>query len=599
LGANSPFPQRDSFMAQDGSPFARPHGPQFQRGDGPSGSPELRNEGLVNRHDTMHDGPGIDPRNQGFRDGRGGRRNDFNARRRNTMERSFRDMEQQAGAFDSAVSTPVKTVASDKGLAPPIEHDAGGLSRPKEDEPKTAAGPIVESKPLSCLQEQDRDRARVVVSKMGSLLGLPLSIEHLPQTKDILKAMALLDSQIKTAGNDVEKRKVALTEALTYEREQARSVRLEAIAQATDQANLRLSEEEAKEQAEVEKFEVTLSDYDKKEHGDFEATLSAKSRIVDAELLKITKEEEKKQREILNEQMIQTADDFDQKIAALREQLDRSTALVKKHDSRLQAIREKARSEKSLVMGQKEGNCLVSRIIAENRAKASKAHMDSLGSIPDGLTETSGLETIRDPKLNRTTSEWSTMARQVTGISNALYCEPSEAPYFESNEKKHAAMAPYISEFIKQRGEKLMEHWTELADEYEERRKVFNKKLGKRSRKSLSAIPARQLPVTQIGGGSTATVGRPNPYRRARREVRSDYEQEKLIEELKLEEAMEKRIQFGGCTVPRQIGALEKKLTPQFRNTFRAQRIDLIEMEQDLLNTSVWSDMEKCIFLDR
>jgi hypothetical protein len=62
---------------------------------------------------------------------------------------------------------------------------------------------------------------------------------------------------------------------------------------------------------------------------------------------------------------------------------------------------------------------------------------------------------------------------------------------------------------------------------------------------------------------------------------------------------MEKKIQYGGSKLPRQIVQLERKLTATFVNTFTAARVDVLEIEADEAISRVWSDTEKCIFLDR
>jgi hypothetical protein len=140
---------------------------------------------------------------------------------------------------------------------------------------------------------------------------------------------------------------------------------------------------------------------------------------------------------------------------------------------------------------------------------------------------------------------------------------------------------------------------------------VYDKKLqsgshAKEKPKKSVSIPIRQSifqsgkpsqPILEPAGSRAST----NPYRRARRgnEVRSEYEQEQIIAEIAAKEALEKRILFGGSDLPRQVGSLERALNGQFINTFRAQRVDVIQQERDVALTNVWSDMEKAIFLDR
>jgi hypothetical protein len=59
------------------------------------------------------------------------------------------------------------------------------------------------------------------------------------------------------------------------------------------------------------------------------------------------------------------------------------------------------------------------------------------------------------------------------------------------------------------------------------------------------------------------------------------------------------QIAFGGSALPRQIGNFERDRVPQYIQNFTSQKVDLEQLESDLAITNVWSDMEKCIFLDR
>ena len=204
------------------------------------------------------------------------------------------------------------------------------------------------------------------------------------------------------------------------------------------------------------------------------------------------------------------------------------------------------------------------------------------------------------------------MARKVTGPENALYTDPNDAPYYDTIQQQHAEMEPLVKEHVRHRRKSLKRHWTELAEEYEYRQSVY-KKQQERSAKTASTaavVMVRQWPVgaTQIGGGNAVSAGtpasggaagRPNPYRRARREARTEYELEQNIAEINAKELMERRIKTGGCALPRQVGRLERMWTASFQNTFHAQRVDVLEQETQLKNSNVWSDMEKCIFLDR
>ncbi|KAI2512511.1 hypothetical protein MHU86_1964 [Fragilaria crotonensis] len=63
---------------------------------------------------------------------------------------------------------------------------------------------------------------------------------------------------------------------------------------------------------------------------------------------------------------------------------------------------------------------------------------------------------------------------------------------------------------------------------------------------------------------------------------------------------MEKRISQGGVKPTNQICSFERSLTATYVNTFEAQRtLDPLKEAQDQSLTNIWTDMEKCIFLDR
>ena len=181
------------------------------------------------------------------------------------------------------------------------------------------------------------------------------------------------------------------------------------------------------------------------------------------------------------------------------------------------------------------------------------------------------------------------MAGQVTGQSNALYSEPSETPFYDQIVKNHEVLAPFIKEFIRDKNKRLDKHWTELAEEYEVRKRLYEKqqrKLAKKakgsvavtSRTSITGINKEKKEAEEEKPAEPAARSN-NPYRRARRgnEVRSEYEQEQIIAEIAAKEAMQKRITHGGTKVPRQIVPLERvsyhRLTqhcPSFRRITRS-----------------------------
>jgi len=84
---------------------------------------------------------------------------------------------------------------------------------------------------------------------------------------------------------------------------------------------------------------------------------------------------------------------------------------------------------------------IINSITSENKRKVKEAHTLSLGMADPhfGLHDYDRQDTLhedRDPKYQKTFEEWSIMANQITGVSDCLYSEPSDTPYYKQNEKK-------------------------------------------------------------------------------------------------------------------------------------------------------------------
>ena len=175
-----------------------------------------------------------------------------------------------------------------------------------------------------------------------------------------------------------------------------------------------------------------------------------------------------------------------------------------------------------------------------------------------------------------------------------------------------------MTEVIREKHRRLHDKWEKLAEEYLVRKDIYDKNHliihKEKHRKPTSqpsifgskpsAISGSRESIALASGGRSTN----NPYRRARRGnasnsgdvVRSEYEQEQIIAELTAKEAMEKRIKHGGSKLPRQVCELEKALNGTYIATFESRHVDDPLKEADeQRNTNIWSDMEKCIFLDR
>lgn len=516
-----------------------------------------------------------------------------------------------APTFASAPEIKVVAAPSDKPLLPEAMLD---------EQPQ----PLL----TSALGEDLTDRAEKIVAEVCVLLDSTDlkadegQLRKLPSKQQILQAVAKMDSKIKSFQKEIDRKKEELEDIVQDELKRLLRAKDNAIAEAKRQVKERLRMDE------VKRSEVGMA-----KEAEIQSLIQERKLLFNAEQEKILseleakfkvakEEEERKMREALNEQMITTADNFDKDIGQMRIEYDKATQIAKKTEARLAHVEsdyraKRGQAEKEEPVDPSPKLCdLVSTIIAENRRRAAEAHLHQLTFVSqdeESLTESphSDLENVKDPTEGKTTAEWAQIAKDVTGPVDALYSEPSEAPYFAQNERTHDLIAPLVKEYIRDKHNRLTKHWTELATEYEYRRTLYSKQLQSRAhakdkpKKSL-CVPVRHSilqggkptqPILESAGARAAS----NPYRRARRgnEVRTEYEQEQIIAEIAAKEALEKRISFGGTDLPRQIGRLERKLAGEFINTFTAQRVDPVEQERELAKTNVWSDMEKAIFLDR
>lgn len=358
-------------------------------------------------------------------------------------------------------------------------------------------------------------------------------------------------------------------------------------------------------------------------------------------------------------QIAQASSNFDKDIAKSKRDLEKMKAAVKKAESKvtsaeseyqslLQSEDKKGKMNEPSTEPISQMSHLIQSINANNRRYSSEAHNFAFVLAADRSPVSSEVEAsmkaATDPKYCRTNEEWSDLTAQVSSIDEALYSDPSEAPYYDHNEKMHVIAGPSVKEFVRDRQQRLLDQWNQLAEEYEVRRRLYEKqqkKLAKRGqqRSSVSLAGrssilgdsiAKETTGIERGNNIMESTGRTsnNPYRRARRgnEVRSEYEQEQIIAEIAAKEAMEKRISHGGCKLPRQICRLERvsglfrsdhlfltssiltnsrstnsqQVTASYVETFTAQKIDdPVAEEQKASSSNIWTDMEKCIFLDR
>jgi len=464
--------------------------------------------------------------------------------------------------------------------------------------------------------------------------------DDLPSKANMLEAMSKIEKLITASQNGMNDLSDEISKAKAREadlqakeaKERAEEERKKSLELERIQNEKRMEEIKLKEnalQGALNEFKERSAEEKKKMQGEFDLSVEAAKEKVTAEM-----------NAALAADISQDSVTIDKGISKAERELEQSRMLLQKVGEKVASAEKTYRillAEEQKEEDYDSGNSgvdpssVVSSIFVENKRKAEEAQL--LGfALADGISkdlpsekEDNGnfledsLYETKDPTCFKTFEEWAVMAQSVTGLSDALYSEPSEAPYYQFNEKRHEEMGPIVKEYIRSHKTKLNEHWKRLSEEYEVRKRLYEKqqrKLAKKSRGSISAVkksifagntetPAKESDEKEGKAGEAAggTGGRStnNPYRRARRgdPVRSEYEQEQIIAQITEKEAMEKRITHGGSKLPRQICPLEQELSAIYVNTFNSQRVDPAEEAREEAMTNIWTDMEKCIFLDR
>jgi len=461
--------------------------------------------------------------------------------------------------------------------------------------------------------------------------------QELPSKIEITKAMAEIDKLVAKTKSEV-------TEA----KEETTKARKEEEARRIEKAN-QLEEEEKKRKLELkqrkedrrkeEEHSKILAEQEAEEQSEirYQAELKKRKAALEDELAKCREERktigdqerEAKAKEVggtMNEIITKARSEKD-KSAAIQNAIKKKLAKAEKqHKVNTEIEKKKKQKQKKKKTISKETiplEDIVNSITMENKRRAKEAQTlaHSIANPHFGLGTDFAASTaheMRDPKYQKTFEEWTIMACQVEGLANPLYTKPSEAPYYQHNEETHALVGPMVKEYVRDKQKRLRKHWLTLAEEYEVRKRLYEKqqkrKLAKKSqrvsvtsRKSImGGKKEKETPGSDKGASSkpieSGARSSNNPYRRARRgnEVRSEYEQEQIIAEIAAREAMEKRITHGGSKLPRQVCPLERELTAIYVNTFTSHRVDdpMREAKEENLS-NVWTDMEKCIFLDR
>jgi hypothetical protein len=421
----------------------------------------------------------------------------------------------------------------------------------------------------------------------------------LPSKQQILKAMALLDLRIKKAEHDTTERQAKVdTAKQAEERERAEKLNKERLEQ--EQAETAHIQERRQERELEHETKMKLLYEEKKKA--WQDELHVAEELLAAKMAQAKQDESLGLEAAIQKEVLEASEQINKDIVKGKREYERAILAASKSQTKAEAVQdeyqackdkadEEVRNENVDKCGPKAAvnpSDLVRSILAENQRKAAEGHLlsQSLAMWPwsNDPSETSPpANDWVDPVYHRSGAEWAQMTANVTGPGNALYTEPNQAPFYKHNEQTFQEIAPFLKERISLKKRKLEAHLCELAEEYDYRKRKYNKhQMLKKRRKNSTNSSRASLTVSRqsILGGKTAAAstntaavssavstsnilpGRAsnNPYRRPRRgnEVRSEYEQEQVIAELAAKEAMDKRIAFGGCKPTPQIGRLER-----------------------------------------
>jgi hypothetical protein len=505
-----------------------------------------------------------------------------------------------------------------------IDAKSGSLSSRIKSVGQHTEARTEEPEPLltSVLGEDSVDRAEKVVLLLtdqrdkASLERDDKGCSELPKKQTILIALNRMDTKIKLLQKSILDKEEEVEAHIEKEKEDQKRAAKEAKSEAErlekEHRRRREEEQQADEKAEQEQIEGMIEEG----QAGFDADLTISTVTFETDLEAARKVEEARFELECQEQISAATERFDNDVQTTQQELENSIQSISNTQNLISALEEeyKCKMEEGDTAGEEKMDQpdLVNTVLEENRRRAAEAHVSQWAGFPvvSDDDEYGVLENEKDPKEGKRHVRWAEMAQKVTGVGDALYNEPSEAPYFEQNERLHALIGPLVTEQIRYSQRQFDTHWRELAEEYEYRRVVYEAQQLKDGTAQRRRIKSTSVPHRLVGSKpnvpileSTSGHGRSsnNPYRRARRgnEVRTEYEQEQIIAELAAKEALEKRIATGGSELPRQIGQIERSWTATYIQTFSAQRVDLEEQEAELRITGVWTDMEKCIFLDR
>jgi hypothetical protein len=498
----------------------------------------------------------------------------------------------------------------DPSSAAAAKPDEGPVQPALKDPPSPVKEEKKKAEVLTCSALKDEEKIRKaedIICRMAKVMdNLSPSVPSdegltpLPTKIEITKCMAALEKKIKAKGQEAAATKKKVREMEEQEKEERMRKEMEKV-----------KEEERKAQEELDKrrsIEKEFEDRIDRRNQTVKDKRDELMQVFNARKHELSQKRLSERTKIENECRAAV----EEKTGGLKMEISTIRQKVKEAERTIQELDELAFQEASLAtipdIIDEDGSdalptmdapgkmsSLISKILAQNQRTASEAHHDSLTAIPFFP------EGGKEDETNASYKEWSNRARRVTGIHDALYLEPKDLPMFEENNRTFLELAPRMKEIIRAKNNKLKSRWEDLANQYVTRQAIYKEETGVDLESSGGYFSAAK----PIEIEEPAPRGN-NPYRRPRRGispgdvVRSEYEQEQIIAEIAAKEAMEKRIKEGGCALPRQRGLLERELFASYSNSFFGLRVDdMLADEEERRHINIWTDMEKCIFLDR
>lgn len=554
-------------------------------------------------------------------------------------------------------------------LSVPLQSSVPPPPPPPPPPPKTipVLSPFsVEPAPLTCASLNDADSSRKAVKAIDKMMELlekneseskqpePIAMKApqsvpLPNVEDIQKSLEEVKTQSKQLSQQLKllKFKAQMAERQEEEKDEEEEARLQKEERDFER-NIEEENELIKTQRENEKESImselstarsSLQELDGQLVEQIQDTRITKSKKIVEEISKryngtlvidaqngsqaagAEVSAAKTELENLEHSLIDVQSDLkeERSIQALRLKFVHRLETEKSMASKATEIPEQLKDIFESVMDEADDlNSIVRGVMEQNQQRAAQAHLQSISMVvPSAILNSS--EALSPPKLVQElpedddnefleyVAEWTKKTQLVKGIADAIYTEPQDAPLFEKNHNQHKEISLIVKEHVRNTKRKLHDRWTELAEEYAIREKVYEKNTKRDSTNIHSPSFGGSYSIfgeRRGGGGSENVTVEPsgtrstnNPYRRPRRGlqvaggdiVRSDYEQEQIIQQLTAQANMEKRIKQGKSDIPRQVCAEEKVRIPlkqsfclqihSLTNLLLCQRIYMLSIE--------------------